>query len=137
MPARTVKINGKSYTVARMPLRAIRELDDLESEAMALAAEVDGLDAQIGSIQQRLLALAEEGTATPEAVKDLTDQEAALGNRRRLVGWDQMDLRIRRLAVRLEGVMADELADLIDVAGGELGDLEEQLGRPFGQNQES
>lgn len=137
MPARTVKINGKSYTVARMPLRAIRELDDLESEAMALAAEVDGLDAQIGSIQQRLLALAEEGEATPEAVKDLTDQEAALGNRRRQVGWDQMDLRIRRLAVRLEGVMADELAEVIDVAGGELGDLEEQLGRPFGQSQES
>ena len=128
--ARSVKIGDKQYPVRRQDLALLRELEPLEDQFGDLMAEVDGIDAQMASVQAKLVELASDGEADEEATAALVAQEKDLGRKRRSLGLDQLQVRLAMLAVKLEGTTSDELGEALDLGAGELDRVEDEVSNP-------
>lgn len=129
--APSIKVtDDKVYQRRRMTMAALREQDGYDDALGKLMAEADGLYAQVGSVQQQLQTLADEGKATPAKVATLVAQEESLEARKRALVREQLDLRLHLIATRLEGVTYDELVELVDIGGGQITALEEELSSP-------
>jgi predicted nuclease with TOPRIM domain len=128
--ARTVKIGDVEYRVRRQDLALLRDLEPLEDRYQDLRVEVDGLDARLASVQQKLVDLAADGEATEEAVAPFLQEQKDLNRARTRVGFDQLQTRLDLLAAKLEDATAEVLAEVIDLGAGELDRLEEEVANP-------
>jgi chromosome segregation ATPase len=128
MAPRTVKVDDdREFPVGRLTFAVMRELEPIEERMTDLMAEVDGVDARLGSVQTRLEKLADDGTANDDAVAVLTEEAKALTRERRQLTNDQFACRLEMLAVRL-GTSATELEELVEVDA--LGRLEDEVANP-------
>lgn len=131
-------IGGTEFAIPRQSMKLARELNALNDDMNALASSVDAIDVRIGSAQMQMLALTDpddDGNRPPidgTKLDELKDEITTLSNERARVSWEQTEVRVKALALRLgvEVSALEEVLDLREIEDVEAGLLPPQKGDP-------